>query len=268
MIEDELREEKLVIFGTGHVGVKFYNALKARGMQRQVLCFTRTKNVDDGEAIDGIPVYCFEDVRIDSDILVCLAVHEAIRDEIEEIVRKRTDRYLWIYPYLYSFMLGTPEQKNMELDIGKLLDGFRGDLRLGVRLAVIEQQEGRNTYGFDAYVRALMTYCGKDTAEERLAQFRRLITRWKQTGYDKDCLIGVNRRYEVIDGNHRLSMAVYMKQRAIYGDIYPTDLSFEEIHGYEPLLSEKVLLENGFEKKEIERLKKTQERYLIEYERK
>lgn len=267
MLIKRLREKKIVIFGTGHVAHKFYKIVKDKGLKNQIICFTRTANVNDGEVIDGIPVYCFENIRINDDTLVCIAVHEAIKSEIEKTVRQRTGRYLWIYPYLYSFMFGESEQKNVELEVRELLKKYRSDLRLGVRLAAIEQEEGLNTYGFGYYVRAQMTYCGKETAEQRLKQFLGLIRSWKQSGYNKKYLMSLNRNYEVIDGNHRLSMAVYMGQKVIYGDIYPTDLPIEEIHGEEPMQTKELLLRNGFTADEIAILEKIQERYLKEYER-
>lgn len=266
MFAESLKGKKIVIYGTGHVARKFYRAMADHGMHGQVQYFVRTRDVEDGELFEGLHVRRFDEACPEDDILVCLAVHESLRDEIEQTVRKKTGNYIWIYPYLYELMLGEPEKKNVALRVRTLFGGFRDDLRLGIRLAAIEQQEGINDFGFDYYVRAQMLHCSRDTAQHRLRQFQNLITEWNRTGYHNDSLLTVNRNYGVIDGNHRLAMAVYTGLETIYGDVYPTDLSVEDIHGREPMLSKGFLLQHGFSRDETERAEEIQKRYLTAYE--
>jgi hypothetical protein len=260
-----LKKKRIVIYGTGHVGHKFYKVLKQNGLEKQIVCFARTGDVQAGETLDGTEVHCFEEIPVGENMLVCLAVHESLRDEIEEIVRQKTKEYVWIYPHLYDLMLGMPKEKGVELAVETLLRGFRKDLRLGVRLAAIEQQDGINDFGFDCYIRAQMLHCSEATAAKRLKQFMEMIERWKQSGYDRSGRIAVTRRLEVIDGNHRLAMAVYTGQRSIYGDIYPTELSFQDIHGCEPMQTKDFLLEHGFTSEDVQKLERIQKRYVDAY---
>lgn len=261
-----LKGKRIILYGTGHVAHKFYKVLKQCGLKKQIACFARTADVQAGEMLDGIEVRCFEDIPLEEDTLVCLAVHESLRDEIEKTIRQRTENYIWIYPYLYELMLGIPEQKAVELAVEPLLGGFSKDLRLGVRLAVIEQQDGINDFGFDYYIRAQMLHCSEATAAQRLKQFLGMIEKWKQSGYDRSHIIAITRKLGVIDGNHRLAMAVYTRQKSIYGNIYPTELSIQDIHGYEPMLTKELLLEHGFTAEEIQRLENIQQRYIKAYE--
>lgn len=265
MFLENLERKAIIIYGTGHVARKFYRALGKYHLQSQVQCFVRTEAVRSGERFEGVPVYCFKNISIESDTLVCLAVHESIRDEIEDTVKKVTGQYIWIYPYLYELMLGKPEQRDVEVAVSKLLKGFQEDLRLGVRLAAIEQQDKKNDYGFDYYVRAQMLHCDQETARHRLGQLLRLIVRWKKEGYERTHVLTLNRNYGVIDGNHRLAMAVYMGQERMFADIYPTNLSVEDIHGREPMLSKELLLERGFTPEAVRKLEKIQERYVNAY---
>ena len=265
MFLENLKGKSIIIYGTGHVGRKFYKTLGKYHLQSQVQCFVRTEDVTSGERFEGVPVYCFKNVPIERDTLVCLAVHESIRDEIEDTVKKVTGQYIWIYPHLYELMLGEPEQKNVEVAVRKLLTGFHEDLRLGVRLAAIEQQDQKNDYGFDYYVRAQMLHCDRETARHRLEQLLRLIARWKEEGYERTHVLTLNRNYGVIDGNHRLAMAVYMGQETMFADIYPTNLSVEDIHGREPMQRRELLLERGFGADEVERLEGIQKKYLGRY---
>ncbi len=260
------RNREIIVYGTGYVARKFYKVLEEHGLRGQLRCFVRTDHVKDGEVFEGIPVRRFKDIGIKGNTFICLAVHEAILGEIEHAVKQRTEEYLWIYPCLYEMMYGEPEQKAVEIPVKALLGRFSNDFRLGIRLAAIGQQKSINDWGFDVYIRAQMIYCGHATAVGRLEQFKRMIARWEEEGYKKDYPLSLNRSLGVIDGNHRLSMAVYAGQKTICGNIYPTDLSIEEIHGYETMQSEKLLRQNGFTMGEIQKLEEIQKKYWGAYE--
>lgn len=267
IIWENFEGKKIIIYGTGHVAHMFYKALLEHGLKDKIQCFVRSGSVQRDEMFEEIPVRCVDDFSIEENTLICLAVHESIRDEIQEIIAPITNQYLWIYPYLYELMLGEPEQRAVEVNIAQLLEGCQNDLRLAIRLAAIEQQDGMNTYGSDYYIKAQMLHCSKDTATKRLKQFVELISEWKRFGYKKESPIIINRDYDVIDGIHRLAMAVYMGQKTIFGDIYTAALSAEDIHGPEVMLSEEeLLLSHGFAQHEIQRLAAIQERYLRTYE--
>jgi len=264
---DDLKGKKLVIYGTGHVGHKFLRAVKRQGLADQILCFAVTGPVKEETAVEGIPVYGIHDIQICKDTTVCLAVHDALLEEVEQTVRRITDQYVWIYPDLYSLMFGEPEQTNVEVSVYDILKNYREDFRLAVRLAVIEQEEGKNQIGFDYYIKAQMLHCSLYTAKQRLEKFRQLISDWKKQGYQKEYSLSLNQNYEMIDGNHRLSLAVYYGQKRIICYMYPTKESAAQIHGQGAMLQEKVLLQNGFVREDIERLKEIQQRYMALYEK-
>lgn len=265
MILESFTGKKIIIYGTGHVARKFYKAMEMHGLGEQVQCFVRSRNVSEGESLEGVPVYGFEAVHVEENTLICLAVHESLRDEIEKTAAQVTGQYLWIYPYLYELMLGEPELEAVELAVDMLLESYQNDLRMGVRLAAIEQEDGLNDFGFDYYIRAQMLHCDRETAVQRLKRFSGLIAQWRRGGYQKKYLLTLNRNYEVIDGNHRLAMAVYTGQKTIYGNIHPTDLSVGDIHGREAMLGRELLAEHGFSGDELERLEGIQRRYMKAY---
>lgn len=267
MSSEEFRGKEIIIYGAGHVGRKFCRALKAQGSGSQIKCFAVTGEAEEGALLDGIPLMCIYDIPIRENTLVCLAVHETLRDEMENIVKKLTKQYIWIYPHLYELMFGKPEAVETEIDISEILKTCRDDFRLAVRLAVMEQHDGKNTFGYDFYKRAQGTYCMEHTVTERLGQFIRLMEDWRRQGYRREYPLVLNRNYEVIDGNHRLAAAVYYRLEKILCNIYPTEIPLTEIHGKEPVMSMEMLQRHGFSGEEIEKLVEIQERYLRFYEK-
>ncbi len=262
---EDFKGKELVIYGAGHVGKKFYRTLQRHGLEKQVLCFAVTGQVEKEALIEGLPVKCVYDVSIRSDTLVCLAVHESLLEEVEKVVRSITEQYIWIYPYLYELMFGEPEQKEKEIEISKILKTCRDDARLAIRLAAVEQYYGKNSFGNDYYKRAQMMHCAEHTAGQRLQQFERLMEDWEKYGYRKEYPLSLNRGYEVIDGNHRLALAVYHDKKRIFCNIYPTEIPLTGIHGQEPVMPAEVLMRHGFTRDEIEKLDEVQRRYMDAY---
>ncbi len=262
------RNNKLIIYGTGYVAHMFYKALKVHNLQANVLCCVTTYPPEKNEVFEGIPVYGIQDINTNTNVLICIAVHESIRTEIENVLKKITDRYIWIYPCLYELLLGKPAQRNTIIRVERLLEGYKEDLRLAIRLAAIEQHDGKNDCGQQYYINAQMIHCEKNTADKRWKRFMALVDEWKRSGYNKQFSITVNTSYEVIDGDHRVSMAVYTGQQAIYGNIYKSELSPQEIHENGAMMSEYILMQNGFTRRDIEILKGIQRRYMSAYERK
>jgi len=262
---EDFKGKELVIYGAGHVGKKFYRVLRMHGLGEQAVCFAVTEPVEGKPMIEGLPVKCVHDIFIRSNTLVCLAVHETIRDEVEKAIKPITEQYIWIYPYLYDLMFGEPEQTDKEIDISEILKTCRKDARLAIRLAAIEQHDGKNSFGYDYYKRAQMMHCAEHTAGQRLQQFKRLMADWKKHGYRREYPLSLNRRYEVIDGNHRLALAVYYRQNRILCSIYPTEMPLTEIHGPEPVMPTAVLMRHGFTGEEIEKLNELQKRYMDVY---
>lgn len=264
---EELRGKEITIYGAGHVGRKFCRTLRAKGLGNQVRYFAVTGHTEEGALLDGIPLVCIYNVPIQENTLICLAVHETLRDEMEDILKKLRVQYVWIYPHLYDLMFGEPETVRTEIGISEIVRTCRDDARLAVRLAAAEQHDGKNTFGYEFYKRAQGMHCMEHTAAERLLQFIRLMEDWKALGYRKEYPLCLNRNYEVIDGNHRLAVAVYYHLKKISCNIYPTEIPLAEIHGKEPIMPRGMLREHGFTEKEIRKLDEIQERYLNFYEK-
>lgn len=253
---DYLKKSRIVIYGTGHVGKKFFWALRKNGLLQNTACFAVSEVSGNLSTVEGIPVRSIEDLSSEDSILVCVAVHEALKDEmIHTLQRLGMSEYVWIHPFLYDLLLGEPIKRDVEIEVSQILKTCREDYRLAVRWMAIDQYFGKNILGYDLYVKAESLHCEERTAQERLKRFLELIRFWEKTGYLTDSRIRINLRYEIIDGRHRVAVAHYFGQKTIRCDVYSDQTTVTKLHGEEVMLTEKVLRDHGFSVREMAALK-------------
>lgn len=252
---ERLSEEDIVIYGTGHVAHKFYKALKLHNMEQRVVSFVVSSSVKDEENIEGVAVRTVEWLEKNQGVTVCAAVHEALKTEIIDNIRSRgIDNYIWIYPYLYELLLGNPIKTGQKVDVIDIVNTCKEDYRIAIRHMAIEQYLGKNSIGFGMYVRAQALHSCNQTARERLTEFCKLIDKWQTYGYDEHRPVFINSDYEIIDGTHRVALAVYYHMKQVTCDIFPNHISVSKLHGKEAMLTKEELLKGGFRPDEIELL--------------
>lgn len=253
ILKDYLNNKKIVIFGTGYVAKKFYCALKNHHMEEQIVCCTNSFIKDEDMWLDNIPINKLEDINNVRDIVICVAVHYSIKDEIINRIEKMGEfEYVWIYPYLYEFLLGTPQKEMQKVCVNKIIEKYTENYCVAIRWLAIEHYFGKNDIGYDCYIRAMALYVGYDTAVNRLESFKRLIKNWDEKGYDKQEPILLSEEYEVIDGFHRVTLAKYFSEEYLWCNMFYMSMTATELHGEEELLTKKLLEEKGFSKEEME----------------
>lgn len=250
-----LSRRKFVIYGAGYVALKFYEALKIRQLDKNISCFIVSTFSGSDEKIEGLPIRGVDWLKKNKDIVVCIAVHEALMPEIIGTMQNiGVSDYFWIYPYLYELLLGAPIKVGTAVNLNDVIHTCMDDYRLAIRYMAIDNYLGKNAIGFDMYKRAQALHSSPKTAEERLIKFCELINQWQQNGYNKNSRILINERYEVIDGIHRVTLAKYYNLQEIVCDIFPGDFSASELHGANVMLTRQALLRGGFSEEEFERL--------------
>ena len=174
---EDLKKYQIVIYGTGYIADKFYKVLQMNHIEQNLVCFVKSR-VAKGESKYNFCVKSIQELAIESNTLVCIAVHESNLEEIVENVKQRTNQYLWIYPFLYRWLLGGIKEKGKSIEIRSLINTCKKDLRMAIRLAAIECYYGENDFGYDVYLRAEGIHCSRETARKRLSGFEKLINSW------------------------------------------------------------------------------------------
>ncbi|MCM1047761.1 MAG: hypothetical protein NC433_04975 [Clostridiales bacterium] len=249
---EQLSQNNIVIYGTGHVGMIFFRVLKEHGLKNNIACFAVSTHINNKNEIEGIPVLTVEEIVNLNKVIVCIAVHESLRDEIIHILIQREIRkYIWIYPFMHELLMGSPIETGIYVDLDRIMRNYKKEYALAVRYMALEQYFGKSEIGYDIYIRANSLHCERKTAEKRLENFCKLICNWTEHGVDKNSRILINTQYQIIDGFHRIVIARYFKQRELKCNIYADTISLDDLHGEKAVLTQEILRDSGFSYEEI-----------------
>jgi len=75
---------------------------------------------------------------------------------------------------------------------------------MAVRMMAVENYYGEDNSGFELY-RRMQYRTGYDWTD----RYKKLIQSYEENGYDRECPIDIGRNLEIMDGAHRLTLALY-----------------------------------------------------------
>lgn len=256
-----IKDNDIAIYGAGYAAQNFYMALQLRDLDKRVKCFIVT---DSGKAqglINGIPIRAAVDVVKEKNIYICVAVHEAVKNEIEDNLSKlNADQYVWVHPNIMELALGTPLEFHKLVETNRIVQSQQYDnYAFAIRYLAIENYYKKNNAGYDIYLKALNLQCEPSTASKRLNNFIKLIDDWDKSGYrqEPDILIDENNR--LIDGTHRVSLACYHETKCIFCTIFPYSENYSKMIKQNHFLTKYELEKNGFTQCEIKEIERVQE---------
>ena len=90
-----------------------------------------------------------------------------------------------------------------------------------VRLLAVECYYDKNKFGFDYYYRMQTARTGKEWAEKAVPIFKDLIKSYETQGYDAESQIELDSNLNLIDGSHRIALALYYKTPSLSVKIRP-----------------------------------------------
>lgn len=247
---ERINGSDVYIYGAGYIAGLFWDVLNKHELEcrvRGVLVSEKKRKLDfKGIGIKSIQDYCSSD-----NDLICVAVHEAIAGEIiRELEKRKIQNYVWVTPLLEDLNYGESFVCEKTVLSREFSCGNADELGMALRWCVIDQFYGRNNRGYDLYKRGISSFCGIHTAEARLKSFVSLIEVSKIKGYRYDPIL-VNDKFEIIDGEHRFALAIYLGVKEIRCRI----VEDENFHDNRVKLTEDILKENGFSSQEIDYLK-------------
>lgn len=150
-----------------------------------------------------------------------------------------------------NYSKGCKDRKEIEIDAREMIlqqnlaEGYNR-LDIVVRYLAIEEYFGENQIGYDLYLKMQAKRKTQDTPEEinmRLERFKEIILDWKENGYDSRSKISCDCNLHLLDGSHRLALALYFGTLKMYCTCY----------GYEKKIDYSLnwFIEHGFSEEEI-----------------
>lgn len=115
-----------------------------------------------------------------------------------------------------------------------------------VRYLAIENYFDQNDFGFELYNKMQEKRMGKDHAQTSGDVFKRLIKSWLENGYDPAYEIECDNNLSLLDGSHRLALALYMRVETVSCKVY----GYNEKVAY----GKEWFLGNGFTVQEIDNI--------------
>lgn len=149
-------------------------------------------------------------------------VKKAIKKGLRRIIGKNSS------PITEKSSPGIKEKLCRKLDIGKKTVAgvadiiyksknndvfFRYDII--VRYLAIEYYHGKNDCGLNLYQKMQKARKGDDYSETSYHKFEKLIESFEENGYDQSSYIILGENFGIIDGSHRIAMAIYYGIRNI-----------------------------------------------------
>lgn len=262
-----IEEKNIIIYGDGYVGKQFLKVLRLNNLENKVICFTKSI-VNDYKFVDGIPVQPIEYVKKLNNVIICIAVHETNKDEIIISLEKTgIYNYVWVYPVIFSLMLGKPVKRDVEVPVKKIIKNNLGDYRIAARYLVIDNYYGKNEIGYDIYIKLMKLHASHETAVKRLSSFIELIKSWEVNGYNKDKCIDILENGILIDGTHRFTLGVYFRLEKMMADIYDIHVynNICEIHGEEAIMGKDVVKAKLENKNIINLLNEVNNKIMLKY---
>lgn len=215
-----LSQRKAMVFGAGYVARRFYKALKENNLSRMISCYVTTNG--QGETVDGLEVRAIDDIDVSLKPLICIAVHEALLNGvIDELEGKGFADYVWITPFLLELLLGAPIVRNKKVLLKDIWMQNRDGLAIAARCLAIDQYFGKNDCGYAIYKKTLSLFGNEETSKIRLSKFIKLIENWETNGYDDSRVSSLMENGVIVDGMHRISLALYCGLESVCCDIYP-----------------------------------------------
>ena len=249
---EQLKTNRILIFGTGFVAERFLSALISLGLSDRVDGFVVSERTET-ERFRGYPVFEWNGTLPDNTVL-CLAVHDTVLAGLPSLLRQRGLR---IYPYLHELLFGTQTEQR-SVTTAQLLSWQNTDeYWLAVRMLGLEGICENSEEKKELYRKAMSAHCSPETAAGRLEKLELLFQDVCESGIKDPILIDEEGR--IIDGLHRLAISVYLGIKTIPCGIYQSTPLFETVFPENNRLPSRFL-DTRFTAREKELLQGAQDR--------
>ena len=210
--------QSIYIYGAGKIGKRILKLIRLGNQSDKVKGFLVSDKAGNPDYVENIPVFQIDELE-NKDELILISVAEVNEEEILRLLSDCGYSNV-VCAYNYSFMNadnntdGTPD--TIVIDIRELLarqyiDGEFNRFDIIVRLLAAENYYQLNEYGFELYKKMQEARVRAGYSEMSVNRYKELIRSYKQRGYDSRSEIIVDSNLGLVNGAHRVALAIYYK---------------------------------------------------------
>lgn len=210
--------ENIYIYGAGKIGKKILRLIRQGDQLSRVKGFLVSDKAGNPDNIENIPVFQIDEVE-NKDELILLSVTDIYQEEILSLLSTYGYKNV-ISAYKFSFLAleddtdGIPDTIVIdvrELMLQQYIDGEFNRFDIIVRLLAVENFYRNNDYGFRMYEKMQEKRVREGYSSVAVKRFKALIDSFEQKKYDGKSEIIVDSNLRLIDGAHRMALAIYHK---------------------------------------------------------
>ncbi len=271
---ETIQTRGVVLFGTGFVAEKIVHTLAEKGLKNRVRGFVVSKVITTffkGKPVWSVNQYS-EMVRSRKNKkqapelpLLCIAVHESLRETVERSLFGAGLEFEWIYPNYLELAWGPCTPFAVDIPAQTILRRQKPDQAwISVRYAALKECLSGKLEGpaSAVYVKAASLFSKPETARQRLAYAAEITKSILNKGYDRNRPILIDNRYRIIDGLHRLAGSVLAGCKSVPCLVVEACDSFNEYFPEENRLTEAAQEKAGLTAEEKEVLKRAKQELL------
>ena len=205
--------------------------------------------------------------------LLCIAVHESLRADIEKLLSDAKLDFEWIYPNYLELAWGASTPFVVDTPVQTILQRQEPDQAwISVRYAALKEcvfgkQNGpasslqecfvgkQDGPASTLYVKAASLFSKPETARQRLAYAAEITKSILKEGYDRNRPILIDNNYRIIDGLHRLAGSVLADCQSVPCLVVEANNRFNEYFPEENRLTKAAQEKAGLTPEEKELLK-------------
>lgn len=202
----------IYIYGAGKYGKMILRLLRRDRKERNVCGFLVSDMKNNPEWIEEKPVLQIDALE-NKEALILVAVSDIYQEEIMTRLKVLQFNNI-INAYKYTFLENEMEDSVDVIEVKELLqkqyDGISfSRYDIVVRLLAVKEYYGDNTFGWFLYRKMQNERIYEGYAELSVERFIQLIKSYEANGYDTVSEILVDKNLKLVDGSHRIALAIY-----------------------------------------------------------
>ena len=211
------KNQSIYIYGAGNIGKKVLRLIRrTENAALKLKGFIVSDLIGNPAVLENYPVLLPGSVP-DKDSLILVSVTDIYQDTIMEDLKKSgfvnietAYKYSFLVDVISRTFVSSIKINTNELLMCQFIGKAFNRYDIIVRLLAIEEYYGKNNYGFYLYQKMQSKRAQDDSyGEVSLQRFIRLIQSYETNGYLADSELIIDKELHLVDGSHRLALAIY-----------------------------------------------------------